>query len=569
MAAMSPVVVLGWAAFAYVMLRSLRYLLAARLFLTCALREVVADPVDRQQLDPAELPLLTLLDEDLAAAGFRLLGFGAVSPSITYFGGPLVSAVFLNERIPAYAFVHRHLAPEHGMLVELDVRTALVSGEEIVTSNTASSRAFDPPGMRVESVLGQSVEAVVTRHAARVAAEPHASRISEHRDLEDALSLVAKQMASSRSQFRQRKWAVPTTDPRLDRFTLRGAITLALQGIRSVATKRAAWSHSRPAPVLPGTPDDTAPKAAPARAISNSDRALRIEADLLAVVQIAEHPEAAPGTPWPLLTVIAATAALSFAAMATVWNASVAALILVIVAFHEAGHAIAMRMFGYRDVHVFFVPLLGAMTVGRAAVTTVRDRLSMLLAGPVPGLWLAVVLLGIDEPYGSSGMLHRPALALLILNGLNLLPLTPLDGGRVLETLTRPESVWRLAVHCTSAAGLLTLAASMRDPVIAVLGVSWAALVPQYLASYRLRRAIAAALGDRTDFRGVARTALEVMMMTLRYQTYRAGARQATARAIARLFAESVATPADRRWGAIAYVTAWIPVAAALILWMR
>jgi len=568
---MSPFVVLGWAAFAYVLLRSLRYLLAARLFLTCALREVQTHPVDRRQLDPDELPLLTLLDEDLAAAGFRLLGFGAVSPSITYFGGPLVSAVFLNERIPAYAFVHRHLAPEHGALVELDVRTALVSGDEIVTSNTASSRAFDPPGMRVESVVGQSVESVVMRHGERVDAERRASRICEHHGLEDALGLVARQMARSRSQLRQRKWAVPTTDSRLDRFTVRGAVTLAVAGSRSAATQTTApLARSSRAQVLVGTPDDpAAPAAAVARSVSARDRTLRIDADLLAVLQIAEHPEGAPGTPWPLLAVIAATAALSFVAMAMLWNASVAGLILALVAFHEAGHAFAMRMFGYRDVHVFFVPLLGAMTVGRAAVTTVRDRLSVLLAGPVPGLWLAVLLLGIDESYGPSGMLHRPALALLILNGLNLLPLTPLDGGRVLEALTRPESVWRLVVHCASAAGLLALAAFVRDPLVAVLGVLWAALVPQYLASFRLRRAIAAAVADRMDFRGVARTSLEVIMKTPRYASYRAGARQATARVIARLFTESLATRADRRWGAIAYAAAWIPVVAALILVMR
>lgn len=566
---MSPVVVLGWAAFAYVLLRCLRYLLAARLFLTCALREVAAHPVDRPELDPGELLLLTLLDEDLAAAGFRLLGFGAVSPSITYFGGSLVSAVFLNERIPAYAFVHRHLAPEHGVLVELDVRTTLVSGDEIVTCNTVSSRAFDPPGMRVESVPRQSVEAVVVRHAARAEAERPAIRIPEHHSLEDALSLVVRQMARSRSQFRQRKWAVPTTDPRLDRFTLRGAATLALEGFRSIATKKAAFAQSSRAAVLAGTPNDPAPMAAPARPISDNERTLRVEADLLAVLQVAEHPEAAPGTPWPLLAVVAGTAALSFVAMATLWNASVAAVILAIVAFHEAGHAFAMRMFGYRDVHVFFVPLLGAMTVGRPAVTSVRDRLYILLAGPVPGLWLAVVLLGIDAPYGSSGMLHRPALALLILNGLNLLPLTPLDGGRVWEALTRPESVWRLAVHCVSAAGLLALAAFVRDPIVAVLGVLWAAIVPQYLASYRLRRAVAAATADRTDFRGVVRTALEVMMITPRYASWRAGARQATARVIARLFSESLATAADRRWGAIVYASAWIPVVAALILWMK
>ncbi len=552
---MSLVVVLGWAAFAYVLLRSLRYLLAARLFMTCAVQEVTAHPLERQQLDPGELSLLSLLDEALAGAGFRPLGFVAVSPNITYFASPLVSAVYLNERIPAYAYVHRHLAPEYGGLVELDVRTALTSGDEIVTGNTPpSSKAFVPDGMHIESLPYESVATVMARHAARVDAVRGQGDIPEPRGLEHALELITRQMAESRATFRRLRWTVPTVDPRLDRFTLRGVFALALDGYRSIAARKA-----MPQPFA-------APSVQP---VSDSDRALRIEADLLAVLQVAEHPETAPGTPWPLLVVIAATAVLSFIAMGTLWNISVAALILGIITLHEAGHAIAMRRLGYRDVHVFFVPLLGAMTVGRAAAATVRDRLTVLLAGPVPGLWLAFVLLGIDEPYGSGGLLHRPALALLILNGLNLLPFTPLDGGRVLETLTRPESVWRLLVHGLSAAGLLVLAAVVRDPLIAVLGVLWAAILPQYLASYRLRRAIAAAAPDRTDFRGVARSALEVMMTTPRCLSWRAATRQATARAIARLFSETLATAADRRWGAAAYASAWIPLVAGLILWMK
>jgi len=560
---MSLVVILGWAAFAYFLLRSLRYLLAARLFMTCAVREVEAHPVDRQHLDPGELPLLTSLDADLAAAGFRPLGFGAVSPAMTYFSGSLATAVFVNERIPAYAFVHRHLAPELGKLVELDVRTALSSGDEIVTGDTPFSTAYIPPGMHVESLPGQAVREVVARHAERVDAARASNLVPAHHSLEDALRLVARQMARSRSQFRQRKWAVPTTDPRLDRFTLRGAVALTLEGHRSLTRKRA-----------PATPAPTAP-AGPVRALSGQDRALRIEADLLAVLQVAEHPEAAPGTPWPLLAVITATALFSLVAMAVLWNLPVAALILAIVALHEAGHAIAMRMLGYRDVHVFFVPLLGAMTVGRATVTKVRDRLSVLLAGPVPGLWLAVVLLllGSNAPDEWRWFLHEPALALLILNGLNLLPFTPLDGGRVLEALSKPESVWRPAVQGVSAAGLLVLAAYMQDPLVAALGGLWAATLPQYLASYRLRRAVAAAITDRTadraDFRVVARTALEVMMTTPRYASLRAVTRQATARAIARLFAEPPATPADRRWGVVAYAAAWIPVVIALILWRK
>jgi hypothetical protein len=49
----------------------------------------------------------------------------------------------------------------------------------------------------------------------------------------------------------------------------------------------------------------------------------------------------------------------------------------------------------------------------------------------------------------------------------------------------------------------------------------------------------------------------------------RAGTRQVTARAIAHLFSESTATPADRIWGAIAYAAAWIPVVAAAVLWAK
>lgn len=573
---MSPVAVLAWAAFAFVLLRALRYLLAARVYLTCALREVEARPVDRKEIDPGELRLLSLLDQDLAAAGFRPLGFGAVTPSVTYFGGALLTNVFVNERIPAYALVRRHMAPEYGRLVELNVGTALDAGEEIITLNTPYSSAFIPTGMHIEALPGQSVAAVVDRHVARVDAVRTKGRVLDHRSLQDALSRVATGMARTRTMFRDRKWVVPTTDSRLDRFTLRGAFGLTRLAFGGIRTRRAARGTTAPGASAPGGSAQVpagvaapvlAPVALPGSAsISNDDRSLLVDANLLALLQVAKHPESAPGTPWPLLTVVAATALLSFVAMAALWNTYIAALILAVITFHEAGHATAMRLFGYRDVHVFFLPLLGAMTIGRQADTSVRDRLSVLLAGPVPGLWLAVVLLAIDKSYGPTGILRSAAVALVILNGLNLLPFTPLDGGRVLEALTRPESVWRLVVHGLSTVGLLVLAAVLRDPIVAAIGVLWAAMLPKSLASYRLRSAIAAVVRDRADFRGVARTALEVMM-TPPYTKWRAMTRQVTARAIARLFAESLATPADRRWGAIVYAAAWLPAVVALMLW--
>jgi Zn-dependent protease len=544
----SGTVVVAWVLFLYVLLFGIRYLLGARVYLTCALRDVEVRPVPGQQVEPGELRLLTLLDDELAAAGFRHLGFAQATPFMTYHTGPLKFSVFVNERLPAYALVRQHAAPEYGNLVELEIETTFASGQRLVTLNTLFSQPFFPSNLLVEAYQGLSVSGMVERHAARVGAKRVDAPV-EHRTIENELSLIAASVAELRKQFRARNWVVPTIDPALDRFTLRGAFALTHYSRRVFGARKTTSEKSSSGP-------------------SENERLLRVEADLRAVLRVADNPEPAPGTPWPLLTVIGASGLLSFIAMALLWNVFIAAVILAAITFHEAGHALAMRRFGYRDVHVFFVPLLGAMTVGRAAATTVRDRLAVLLAGPVPGLWLGVVLLAIDQTYGPVTVLRISAFALLILNGLNLLPFTPLDGGRALESLTRPESVWRLVVHCASAVGLLAVAAFFRDPVIAAIGLFWAVLFPRQLLGHRLRRAVAAGIQDRTDFQGVARVVLETMS-TPHFDKWRSVIRQNSARALGRLFSESLATPADRRWGAIAYASAWIPVAAALLLLVR
>jgi Zn-dependent protease len=545
----SGAVVIAWALFVYVLLYGVRYLLGARIYLTCALREDENRLLPRQQIEPEELRLLGLLDDELLAAGFRHLGFGAVPPLLTYYAEPLKYSVFVNERLPAYALVREPVAPEYGNLVALEIGTVCAAGDRLITLNTLFSEPFFADNLRIEAYQGLSVAGMVERHAARVAAERTSPMSGGSATLEDILGLAAASLAGLRVKFRRRNWVAPTTDPKLDRFTLRGAFALTHYSRRVFGARKIAPKNSTSGP-------------------SENERLLRIEADLRAVLRIAENPQPAPGTPWPLIMVIGASGLLSFIAMALFWNVAIAAVILAAITFHEAGHALAMRRFGYRDVHIFFVPLLGAMTVGSPATTTVRDRLAVLLAGPVPGLWLGVALLAIDQSYGPVRLLRMSALALLILNGLNLLPFTPLDGGRALEALTRPESVWRLVVHAASAVGLLAVAAFSRDPVIAAIGLLWAVLFPRQLLGYRLRRAVAAGIRDRADSRDVMRVTLETLSVAP-FEKYRAAVRQATARAFVRLFSESLATPADRRWGAIAYVSAWIPVGAAVLLWIR
>ena len=228
----------------------------------------------------------------------------------------------------------------------------------------------------------------------------------------------------------------------------------------------------------------------------------------------------------------------------------------------------AMRFFGYRDVHVFFVPLLGALSIGRPAASAVRDRLGILLAGPVPGLCLAVLLLIAARSIDPAYDLRTPALTLLILNGFNLLPFTPLDGGRILEALSRPESAWRLALHVLSAAALIAAAFMLRDPTFTVLGLLWALVIPRQVVALRLRRAVAARRIARSDFAAITRAALETMAEK-GFPSWRALDRQTTARAVAQQFGEAVATPANRAWGGLAYLLAWVPAVVAAVLWAR
>ena len=93
-------------------------------------------------------------------------------------------------------------------------------------------------------------------------------------------------------------------------------------------------------------------------------------------------------------------------------------------------------------------------------------------------------------------------------------------------------------------------------------------LLRQQWQSYKLRCDVAAAIQDRSDFRGVARTVLEVITKPP-YGKFRSVTRQATARRMAQAFSESVVTRHDRIWGAMAYVTAWVPIAIALLLMFR
>jgi len=109
-------------------------------------------------------------------------------------------------------------------------------------------------------------------------------------------------------------------------------------------------------------------------------------------------------------------------------------LVVLILFIHEMGHFIAMKIFGYNGVNMFFIPLMGAMVTGEKDRISQLQRAIVVLAGPVPGVLIGCGIIAYADSIGHNGAAIAGFMFLLI-NIFNLLPLDPLDGGKLIETL--------------------------------------------------------------------------------------------------------------------------------------
>lgn len=117
------------------------------------------------------------------------------------------------------------------------------------------------------------------------------------------------------------------------------------------------------------------------------------------------------------------------------------ALLVGVLFIHETGHAIGMKIFGYRDMKMFFIPLFGAAVSGREKNPSGAQRAVVSLLGPAPGIVLGIVAAIL------STTLHAPLLLTYAkisvgLNLFNLLPFYPLDGGRFMEAVLFSRSLF-------------------------------------------------------------------------------------------------------------------------------
>lgn len=111
-----------------------------------------------------------------------------------------------------------------------------------------------------------------------------------------------------------------------------------------------------------------------------------------------------------------------------------------ILLFHELGHFIAIKLYGYKSVNMMFIPFIGAMVSGNAQKISQKQRINIALLGPLPGILVGSVMLMLFLNGNQNAILLEVSLLLLVINVLNLSPLDPLDGGHIIEALFFPKN---------------------------------------------------------------------------------------------------------------------------------
>lgn len=121
-------------------------------------------------------------------------------------------------------------------------------------------------------------------------------------------------------------------------------------------------------------------------------------------------------------------------------------LLTLIVILHELGHFAAMKAFRYKDLGIFFIPLLGAYVSGSKREVSQRESAIILLAGPMPGIIIGVVIYLISfhhQPFFVGDLSSLTISGFFIfLNLINLFPVYPLDGGQLLNRVFLDEDSW-------------------------------------------------------------------------------------------------------------------------------
>jgi Zn-dependent protease len=124
----------------------------------------------------------------------------------------------------------------------------------------------------------------------------------------------------------------------------------------------------------------------------------------------------------------------SVAAYSLIWGWKFALGFVLLLLVHEMGHVIQLRREGIPATAPLFIPFLGAVVGAKSLGEDASAEARVGLAGPILGTTGAAAVFAVGEALDSD-FLRALAFTGFLLNLFNLVPVTPLDGGRAMAAM--------------------------------------------------------------------------------------------------------------------------------------
>lgn len=385
--------------------------LAVALMYALGLRSVLASPLPAgvrlrpmRQMQPPETfaPLFAERHDELSALGFSPLGWLLIQHEPADTPGARLLRLYVSDDGQVLAQVIAPFAMHEPYRCRVHFVSRCTDGRLLFTAPTMLQPLPPPPSLAVTQMAQYaSLDEQLTAHRALLKGQGSSERWA---GLASAVDRLQAYEDAATAQARTSGELLPHSD---------GGMRLNLRRAAGAIHSTLKLSRTAPVPV-----EDTEIPVQRALVYWRHQRLL------------GRHSPRQP-VQWGLFL----SSALAFAALgAWLWAPWFALLLLAVIALHEAGHWLAMRAFGYHNVQMLMLPLVGGVTIGHEQDPSARARAWISLMGPLPGIVLgcALLLAGVDA---GSGWLFITALLLLAINLFNLLPILPLDGGHLLHVL--------------------------------------------------------------------------------------------------------------------------------------
>ena len=162
-----------------------------------------------------------------------------------------------------------------------------------------------------------------------------------------------------------------------------------------------------------------------------------------------------------LLTSFSMMAMVAFEAQRSGWLFGVGFVLMILV--HELGHAVAIRRAGLAAGYPVFIPFFGAMIALKGQPRSSLVEAQIAIAGPIAGTGAALAMAAAFLVFEDRLWLAL-AYTGFMLNLFNLIPLGPLDGGRVAQVFSRSMWVVGLAL-------MIALFVIYPSPQLLIIGV--------------------------------------------------------------------------------------------------